>query len=73
MNNTTEDHFTFVEIEFHTADNKNLANHSSTFNLKDGEEFMRKMSQKAERTNSQLCITGAAFNVLFDGPVAEIS
>jgi cation-transporting ATPase 13A2 len=34
---------------------------------------MRKMIQHANETNSQLCVTGNAFNKLFEGKVEEIS
>ena len=37
------------------------------------EEFMFNMTIKAEETNSQLCITGRAFNHLFSGAVADIT
>jgi magnesium-transporting ATPase (P-type) len=42
--------------------------------LKDNnEEFMFNVTQKAEENNSQLCVTGRAFNQLFSGSVAQVT
>ena len=37
------------------------------------EEFMFNVGIKAEETNSQLCVTGRAFNQLFSGAVSDIT
>ena len=37
------------------------------------DEFMFNATQKAEESNSQLCVTGRAFNELFSGSVTELS
>lgn len=37
------------------------------------DEFMFNATQKAEESNSQLCVTGRAFNELFSGSVAQLS
>ena len=34
---------------------------------------MEKMVNNAEKTNSQLCVTGNAFNKLFDGSLDDLS
>lgn len=34
---------------------------------------MDKISQKAERTNNQLCVTGRAFNQLFPGTIKDLN
>ena len=38
-------------------------------NITDAEQFMRRIISKATSTNSQLSVTGNAFNKLFEGKV----
>lgn len=38
-----------------------------------GEKFMQDVTERAERTNCQLCVTGRAFNELFSGTITELT
>ena len=36
-------------------------------------DFMNELTVKADTTNCQLCVTGRAFNQLFQGPIEGVS
>lgn len=63
-----------IEIQLVEKNNAIVGQKSELeLNRPKGEEFMEEMISIAEATNSQLCVTGKAFNEMFAGSVFEIT
>ena len=61
-----------INIEMVTSEKLNAKNKVANLNGEDPystDEYMRTVTEKAKEANSQLCVTGNAFNKLFDGKV----